>query len=397
MACLLLLGADPEDRRRLALFAGECGHLAHEAARLEEAVELLRERRPRALLVVDGPGDDAALNLREILRLAPLLPVVVALKKRDATRAVALMRGGAAEVLASPWTREDLDAGLSKSLRASGTSLSVARERAPRPRSAPLYFFAVLLFFGLAFSYVALQRKDELRRRELDKRASWELPYHHPAGMAFDGTDLLVLDWFTQSLYVHDARPAEGEDAPRELPVRKVLPFTKEAPVALAMSRDSVWLVTASGFVSRRMRDGKMTPVGRYPAGSPQPLGIAYDGLYLWTVDGRQKLLLKHLLDDRLSVIASYPYPGAKPVALAFDGKALWSLDAGHRELLRHNLDRPEDITRRLALAEYKDGRYVGVGLAWDGRRFWTVGSVRPEGSAPPRVVVHQTADPAAR
>lgn len=390
MAALLLLCADSEDRRRLALIAGECGHLAHEAGRLETAVELLRERRPRALLLVDGPGEDASKNLRELLRLAPLLPVVVALKKRDASKAVALMREGAAEVLSSPWTREELEAGLSKSLRASGTSLSVVRERAPRPRSAPLYLFAVLLFFGLAFSYSALQRREELRRSSLDRRQSWDLPYQHPAAMAFDGNNLLISDWFTQTLYIHDAQAPEGEDAPRELPVRKVVAFPAEPPTALAMVKDAAWTLTAQGSVARRMRDGKWTVLGRYPAGSSRPVGIAFDGLYLWTVDAREKKILKHLVDDRLTVLASFPYPGAKAAALAFDGKSLWSLDAGNRELLRHHLERPHEVTRRLALSEYKDGRYEGVGLAWDGRRFWSVGEPRPAGSAPARVFLHQ-------
>jgi len=36
------------------------------------------------------------------------MPVVVALKSRDANRAVASMRVGAAEVVAPPWTRENL-------------------------------------------------------------------------------------------------------------------------------------------------------------------------------------------------------------------------------------------------------------------------------------------------
>src|SRR5579883_632486 len=120
MAVLALICSDEEDRRRLSLLAGESGHLVHAAGRLHEAVEILRELRPAGALVVDAPDCDAELMAREILRVCPLLPVVVALKKRDANRAVALMRTGAADVVAPPWSKDALAACLSKALRFSG-------------------------------------------------------------------------------------------------------------------------------------------------------------------------------------------------------------------------------------------------------------------------------------
>ena len=136
MASLGLLCQDPDDRQALTLIAGEAGHLVHAAAKLQDAVEVLRESRPRLMLLVDGPGQDAALALREVLRISPLMPVVVALKRRDAGRAVSLMRTGAAEVVAPPWTKESLQASLTKTMRFQGTAFSIVQAPARRSGAA---------------------------------------------------------------------------------------------------------------------------------------------------------------------------------------------------------------------------------------------------------------------
>ncbi|MFA6318538.1 MAG: hypothetical protein WC943_14105, partial [Elusimicrobiota bacterium] len=112
-----------------------------------------------------------------------------------------------------------------------------------------------------------------------------------------------------------------------------------------------------------------------------------------WTADPRARVLRKHLNDDKLTVLGSWPYPGGTPAGLAFDGASLWSLDLKNRELLRHNLERPEEVTRRVALPEYRDGLLRPLALAWDGERFWTAAESVPAGKAPGRVFKHSLAE----
>jgi CheY-like chemotaxis protein len=378
MATIGLVCGNEVDRELLALMAGECGHLVQGAGRLPEVVEILRERRPKLMLVVDSPQQDAETLVREILRVSPLIPVVVALKDRDASRAVRLMRTGACEVVAPPWTREALQACVGKALRLPGTVYSVTR--VPRPPTAQAYFFSVLLFFCAAFGWMALQRQAHLRQEILERKDSWELPYKHPAGMAFDGGQLWIADWFTQSVYAHD---------PSSLALRRIVHFTDEVPLALAFGTDAVWTASAAGRITRRMKDAGWTRVQTYADGAPNTLCMAFDGLYLWTCDSRRHQLHKHLLDAQLTTVASYRYPGVAPVALAYDGKNLWSLDAANRELVLHNIDRPDEAVERIPLPEYKDGRYRPAGLAWDGERFWSVGEAIPKDSRPARVFRH--------
>lgn len=377
MATIGLLASDPSDAESLSLLAGEAGYLVSGASRLHEAVEILRERRPKAMLVVDeGSGTEAEILVREVLRVSPLLPVVVALKKRDANRAVSLMRAGAAEVIAPPWTRENVRACLAKTLRYQGTAFSVVRA-APR-RSPYFYFFAVLAFFGAAFGVASVRRQERLAAEAAAKPTSWELPYKHPAALAFDGGRLWIADWFTQSLYLH---------SPETIAVERVIHFTAETPVALTFAADSAWTATASGAIVRHMKDSGLSQVQRYPGG--KTLALAFDGLYLWTYDASEKKIFKRLVDADLSVAGAYRYPGLQASALTWDGKALWSLDAGNRELIRHNLDRPDEALERRPLREYFDGKYRPVGVAWDGRRFWTVGERIPKDSGPARLFAH--------
>lgn len=381
MAVIGLICSDAEDRRRLSLIAGETGHQVHGAGRLHEAVEILQELRPKLMLVVDSRDHDASVVVREVLRAAPLMPVVVALKERDSSRAVSLMRAGAAEVVAPPWTRESVKACVSKSLRFQGTSLSLTK--APRPRNGPIFAAAALIFFAAAFGHKAVERAKRQKAEALAAAAvsHWDLPYSHPAAMTFADGRLWVADWFSQSVYVHD---------PATIAVRRVAHFPAEMPVALAVGGDMVWSATAGGAVVRRMKDAALTAVERVSA--PRTIGLAYDGLYLWTVESGA--LRKRLVDPALSIVASFKYPGLRPAGLVWDGRALWSLDAGNRELLRHDLDRPDLVLERVPLPEYADGRYKPVAAGFDGTRFWTVGERLPAGAGPARLFRHAPVAP---
>ena len=378
MALIGLICNDEEDRQKLSLLAGETGHLVHSAARLRDAVEMLQQQRPRLMLVVDGPDQDASVAVREMLRASPLLPVVVALKDRDAARAVALMKTGAAEVVPAPWTRENIQACVSKSLRFQGTVFAVLKP--PRLRKGPIYLVAVLGFFAVAFGYQTVKRERAQRvQEELSRRSHWDLPYRHPAAMVFNENELWVADWFTQSVYAHDAATLE---------VKRVAHFPAETPVALALAGDTVWSATAAGFIARHLKDPKLTIVERVSAGPT--LGLAFDGLYLWSIDQSRKVLTKRIPDAKLTATASYAYPGLRPSAIAYDGKTLWSLDSGNRELIMHNLERPDEAMGRVALTEYRDGLYRPVALGYDGKTFWTIGERQPRDAGPARLFRHQ-------
>ncbi len=379
MAAIGVLAKEAADRELLGLMLGELGHQVSGAGRLDEALEFARERKAAGFLLVDGGGADAESLTRELIRAFPLLPVVVALKTRDATRAVALMRVGAAEVVAPPWTPEDLKSSVSKGLRYQGTALAPAGT-APRSRPHVLYALSVAVFLAAGLGVASLKRVERNRAAEAARVDRWELPVRHPAGLAFDGKSMWLVEWFTQSFYALSTVDSN---------VQIVRHLTAETPVAAAFTAEAMWTVSADGTIIRRMRDDKMTPLARYPKAAPNSAGLAFDGLYLWTLDGRAKVLRKHLVDRELSVLETFKWRGVKAAGLLFDGKTLWSLDAADRRLLRHGLERPDDVVEAIPLPEYAEGTYIPVGAAWDGSRFWTVGEAK-DGKSPARLVRHQ-------
>ncbi|MFH1725028.1 MAG: hypothetical protein ABII00_10460 [Elusimicrobiota bacterium] len=371
MAVVAVVAADEKSRSELRLAVEELGHRAASASDLKAGLELLRSERPRAMLVAQDPSETVAESaLVELEREAPLMPVVVALTKRDAPRALELLKAGAFEVIAPPWTPENLTACLSKALRFKGTAFEVMRPP-ETSKGVWFYFLMTLVLFTIAVGYATIERRRRLVRiAEMEAPPTqWELPYAHPAGLAFDGEEFWITDWFSQTLYRH-ARGGLRVVRTRHLP--------SEVPGAVAFAGDALWVAGAPAGLAKHMLDDRLTILERIKDEAARTVGMAYDGLYLWTCDNKKGRLHKRILDEELSVVASYGYPGSRPAALAFDGRGLWSLDAGNRELLRHDLAEPERVTLRLPLPEYGSGDWSPTGLAFDGERFWTVAEPRP-------------------
>ncbi len=379
-ASIGVLGRDAQARKELALLAGECGHAVFELASVQDAAQAVARENLKALLVLDAAEKEGSLEieLRELCSRLPLLPVIAAPVSRDASRAVSLMRLGASEVLPWPWGRENLSAALSAALRFQvPAALSILPP--PRRRSPALYAGLAVLAAAAAFSLWTVQARRERARAEAARHrvSRWDLPYSHPSSISFDGKDLWISDWFSRTLYAHD---------PESLRILRSATLTSETPVALAFGSGMLWTAGAGGEITSRMRNAGLSKLVRYPAKAFETAGMAYDGLYLWTLG--PKKFFKRILDSDLTVVQAYQYPGTRPAGLAFDGKSLWTIDAGKGLLLRHDLEKPERIVAVLALPQYKDGRFKPVGLAWDGAGFWSV--AEPALGGPARIFKHE-------
>lgn len=373
MATLGLVLAEDEIRQELARLLARLGHEVLQASSLSGALELLQRRSPQVLLVQETlDGSSGEVVLREALRVAPLLPVIVCLNRRDAPRAVELLRLGAFECVAPPWTSESLAVPIRRALRL-GTSFELPRPAPPEGRRTGRRLAA--LGAALAAGLLCLAAlKPWLDRRRAEAPLAWALPYAHPAGLAWHAGRLWIGDWYSQSVYAHE---------PSDLSIVAVHHFPGEQPACLAVAEGSLWVASASGQATKRLLDEQFSLLGRFRLPGA-PVGLAYDGLYLWSLDSAQGRLHKHLLDDRLSVLESYPFPGGKPAALAYDGSSLWSLDEGG-VLRRHDLASPD---RLLASFPPEELGWKPTGLAWDGRRLWSVAESRSPGQG--RILRHR-------
>lgn len=385
MAVIALVAKDDAARRELQLAVEELGHRAAPAHDVKSGLELLFSEKPRVFLVAQDPADDAAESLLfELEREAPLTPVVVALTRRSAPRALELLKAGAHEVVAAPFSAASLRGSLSKALRWRGTWFEEPRpsDALETSRAVGAWALAGLLLFAGAGGLALLhQRRKAAALAEIPvPPTQWVLPYGHPAGLAFSGGELWVSDWFSATIHRHD---------PSDMRVTSSATMPREVPGAIAFAGGALYAASGPRVIVKRMLDARLTPLERFNDSRPQTVGMAYDGLYLWTVDSKTGKLHKRVLDAELTVAKTFDYPGRKAVALTFDGKRLWSLDAANKELLRHDLADPRRILLRWPLRDYPSGAWIPVGLAFDGRRFFTAAVLREGATSEGRVFVH--------
>ncbi len=382
MAAIGILADDAKTRGELKLVIEELGYRAMPAKDIQGALELLGGEHPKLFVVAQSEEDKTSeALLAELERQAPLLPVVTAMRERRAARAIELMKAGVFEAVAPPWTAENFSACLSKAIRCKGTELEVVHPR-EETKGVLQYFLLALVVLALAVGYSALGKRKKLAEvaaRDIP-RTEWALPYNHPSGLAYDGKQIWVADWFSKSIYLHD---------PRDMTVVRAVHFPREVPGAITFAGDALWIAASPRSIVKHMLDKRLEVVGRYRDRLPQTIAMAYDGLYLWTCDSKKGRLHKRILDEDLSVVESFDYPGARAAALAFDGTTLWSLDAGNREILRHDLAKPYRITMRLPAPQYRSGEWKPTGLVWRGDGFWSVAERMPKGQGPGRLFSH--------
>lgn len=355
MAKIELVLSEEEVREEITRLLEGMGHRVFQSAGPPGCYELLRDERPRVLVT-----EESQEVWNESLRLAPLVPVIVCLKRRDANRALHYLQKGVFECVPPPWNREALAVPIRRALRLQGTGFSLAWRRHVHPWRRQLVAGTLLLLLvaGGSAYWRYLQRQARLATQPF----SHSLPYRHPAGAVWRG-GLWVGDWFSQSLYHH--RP--------DLEIQQVYHLPGSTLVALTAAEGSLWIATAAGKWIRRVADEGLRVLGTYPASGPKTVGLCYDGLYLWSADGDRRKLYKHLLDDLLTVLEAFAYPGKQPAAIACDAGHLWSLDEGTGELLLHDLNRPDLVLDKTVLPEYAAGIWRPTGLAHHGQEFWTV------------------------
>lgn len=327
---------------------------------LNDALSLFERTRPRAVFIVDGEEPPAEIQLRELLRIAPFLPVIVLLKRRDSSKAIAYMKLGAFDCAQSPWTEEELRPLYKKALNISGTALRLDDGQSGKRKAVTLLAglaFALLLGFVSGWFYGFNKLNPSAAAFPMT-----ELPYSHPSGLAFEKGRVLVSDWYTQAIYSHDLK---------DFKIAAIASFPDSVPVGLADGPGNVWLTAAGGAVERRMKNGKFTLISKAKYGPEAPAGACYDGLYVWLAYAGGNKISKHLADDGLTEIKSFTYPGGTLTALACDARFLWVADEKLRSLVKLSPADPETIISRTELPQYASKSLKITALGAGEGRLW--------------------------
>ncbi|OGR42890.1 MAG: hypothetical protein A2X35_09660 [Elusimicrobia bacterium GWA2_61_42] len=330
---------------------------------LNDALAIFEKASPAAVFMVDGEEPPAEIQLRELRRAAPFIPLIPLLKRRDATRAVALMKAGALDCAQAPWTEEELRPICRKALNVSGTTLELDTSALRRRRRAiTLGLAAFFAFAGFSGGFYYGFKRFSPRAARPD---TFALPYAHPTGLIVKETSALVSDWYSQGLYEHDLK---------DFGIKRVTSLPEITPVAMTASADALWLAGANGVLEKRLLDARYTPVSKTPAFAPAPDSVCFDGLYFWTADSRTGTIVKRMPGDALAELKSFKYPGKKISALTCDTRFLWAADGGLKALVKLSLEDPERIISRTELGPYASRTLKVAAMAAKNGRIWFAG-----------------------
>ena len=330
---------------------------------LNDALAVFEKTRPAAVFAADGEEPPAEIQLREIKRVAPFIPVIPLLKRRDAERAVGLMKAGAFDCAHAPWTEEELRPLYRKALSLSGTSLDLdTTALRARRRGLAVTLAAFFAFSGFAGGFYYASVKLAVKPVNPDR---FPLPYAHPTGLMVKKDSVLISDWYSQALYEHDIK---------NFMIRRVTSLPETTPVAMAFSADALWLAGAGGVIEKRLPDARYTVVSKTAAFAPAPDSACFDGLYFWTADARSGAIVKRMASDALPELKTFRYPGQKLSALTCDKRFLWAADPGLKALVKMSLDNPELIISKTELPEYASKTLNITALASAGGKIWFAG-----------------------
>lgn len=327
---------------------------------LNDALAIFEKTRPRAVFITEGSEPPAEIQIRELLRIAPFLPLIVLLKRRDSSKAIGYMKLGAFDCAQSPWTEEEIRPLYKKALNISGTTLRLDTGRFEKQKAVLILAGLLMtLIFGFVSGWFYGFNKYGV---ETAAPSMTELPYSHPSGLAFEKDGILVSDWYTQAVYKHDLR---------DFKIAGIVSFPDSVPVSLADGTDNIWLAAADGGIDRRMKNAKFTLISKTRPASKPPAGVCYDGLYVWLAYAEGNRISKRMADDDLTELGSFTYPGRTLTALACDRRFLWVADEGLKSAVKLAPEDPETIISRTEIPQYASKTLKITGLGSKNGKLW--------------------------
>ncbi len=195
---------------------------------------------------------------------------------------------------------------------------------------------------------------------------SFNTPGDYPSGLTWDGQHLWVTDFQTDKIYELDKN---GK-------VLRSIESPAYWPTGLAFDGKYLWNSDVKGQIPQgdEYHNGKIYQIDpkdgfvlkTITAPTPSPIGLAWDGAYLWCVDNIHRKLIQFDPNDG-TTIKEFPSPAGSPQGITFDGEYLWISDRSQDEIYRVN---PK--TGNVFLIAKAPGKY-SRDLCYDGKNLWNV------------------------
>lgn len=371
MPKILIVDDEADMRFAVRMLLERSGFSVDEADQGEAALAKIDSDPPNLVLLdMRLPGMDGVQILQKIREKTKDLPVIMVTGYGNIELAEQALQLGADHYLSKPFHNKELLDVVRNTFVKRGIALDPVPVQAPEatapetpdvPAEAPparkvtrkhaLGAALILLLVGMW----AMSRP----------KSQYAVPYANPAALVFTGSDIWIADWFSQAIYVHEAKP-------RDLTLKKTYYLPEVHLTGMAVTPDAVYTADSWGHVLRKHRkDDHLTVDFSVPSPGPAPCSLFWDGKYLWSCDLTTGKIYQHQADNRLTVVASFNSPGKAPIGMFKDDKWAWSMDAKARELYQRRLDNQLTIVATFRLPEWEEGDAPLSSFTWRDKDLW--------------------------
>lgn len=386
MAKILIMDDEPGLRNVVFGMLKPTGHTLFVTEDGNQAIATAQKENPDlALLDMRVPDMDGLEVVAKLKEMNPRIQCIMLSGFGDVESAVSAMKQGAFDYISKPFKLEEVLRVVGKALATPGAA--APGTAAPSPASAvsapsaargkvldapkayaPKSKSKAALFFGLGLA--ALGLTGFLGWKFLGGSSAPEtfsVPYSAASALAWDGGNLWVADWSSQSIYKHT--PAKG------LPIQGVSNLIENHPTGLAWDGTRLWSCSSmEKKITKHAMDSGLTALVSYPNPLQEPTALAWDGVYLWCADGAGGKLYKlRSTEEGLSIAGTYDGAATNPVGMYFYQGSLWVADGDAGKIYQ------QDPNTLSVQAIYTLEPYAGKtdrisGMTFDGKDIWTCG-----------------------
>jgi CheY-like chemotaxis protein len=370
MARILVVDDEQAMRAAVRLMLEREGHTVVEASDGEMALENLRGALFDAMLLdIQMPGLDGLQTLARVRETDHKLPIIMVTGYGSTDSADQAMALGATHYLSKPFKNHLLMDALSRVLPATAVSiipLDSAPESASRKSSAFLpVLLTLVIIAGAGAAWHFRPAPKVVAPPVLLRTGQFAIPYQNPSSLFWKGDTLWVLDWFSQSIYVHALK---GDD----LPIVKTYHLPGSHVIGFALVGD--FLYTSDSWtkkIRKHRLDEFLTVLGTYPAPGPGPSALFWDGKYLWCSDVVEGKIYQLEPLERLIKIASYKAPARATAGFYKDAHFAWTADTQTRKLYQHRLDDRLTVIATYSTPAFDEGTEPISSFVWRDSDLW--------------------------
>jgi hypothetical protein len=354
MGKVLLVGFGSREHKRMTAYFRSVDVVCDTASSVEAALQKI-PKDPPTLVVAERPARLEEIHgLRDVLRqAAPATPFLLVLPETRMDLALPALRAGAYDCLARPLDKTQVLAAAKRAALRNGRTLFVPKIRPRRRRSG--LAGALILGFLTSVTVLSLGTRPS-------PAPTLNLGSATVSGIQWDGRRLWVGNWYDSTLTLYELGRSAFSKSTRLLP-REVVRLADVQPILLCDAPKNLFTVGFDLMIRSHDHAAGLPVEHAEKAPGTNPTGLAWDGKFLWTVDGNTGLLYRH--GEDLKVIETVPSIIPQPTGLTAD-HGLWVVGGS---------------PLRAARLEKRKGGYV-----WKGP--YVVADLLPEGVPPSGVAV---------